>query len=69
MEQIFSFFKAVGGLIVNFVEGIRQLFNTTGDGYSIIVSWSSFLPTTVWYYIQAGLVLTIILVILGRANK
>lgn len=67
--NIFDFLKSIGELLVNFVTGIFNLGRTGADTLNIIALWNAYVPSTVSYYIGIGIVLTIVLLIINRANK
>lgn len=67
--NIFDFIKTVGELLVNFVTGIFNLGRTAGDSLNILSLWNAYVPQTVSMYIGMGVILTIVLLIINRANK
>lgn len=69
MQQIFDFFKSIINIVVGFVQGIFNLGQTIGHSQEILSDWMVYVPSTVAWYILTGVMVTIVLVILGRANK
>lgn len=69
MQQIFDFFKSIINIVVGFVQGIFNLGQTIGQSQEILSDWMVYVPSTVAWYILTGVMVTIVLVILGRANK
>lgn len=68
-QWISDFFSTVYSIISTFFQGILNLGKVTNDAYQILSTWNLFVPTSVAAYLGMGLVLTIVLVLIGRANN
>jgi hypothetical protein len=68
MSAIFDFLKILIQYIVSFFTGLLNLGSTTNDAIGILSDWFLFIPVTVQYYIAWGLVISVILLIVGRLN-
>lgn len=61
--------ELIFNLIVDFIEGLRNLINILGSAMSVFANWGAFVPSFVSAFITIAVSLSIILVILNRANK
>lgn len=46
-----------------------NLVHVIQDFVTVLFSWNIFIPVSVWSFMAVGILLTVVLVILKRANK
>lgn len=69
MDKIINAIKAAINFFTGFIDSLVNLVDTLGNVGGVVGIFGNFVPPLVFGYLTLGITLSIVLVILGRANK
>lgn len=69
LDSIIQFISHIVSVIKNIFSGLHHLLEIIRDGFQAIDNWSSFIPAFLLPFMLVSVILTILLVVLKRANK